>query len=416
MSITRQILLSLLLVAVVGGGWLLYQRPELVFGPVEESADSGRPGGPASGPGSGGGGPGGARPGGPGQTLVVVAAVETDDSGTEVRSIGTAAATRSVTLYPQVSGIVTSVDFTPGSEVTAGQVLLRLDSADQQVALDRASIALDAARETLDRAERLERSGNVTASALSDARKAVQQAEIDVRMAELDLAKRTIRAPFDGVIGLTDISVGDLVSSQSAIATVADMSSVTVAFDIPERIAGQVAVGTEVTATAAALPGVTIRGRVSAIDNRIDSATRTMRVEATLPNDAAALKPGMAITTDLSVDGETRPSVPSLAIQWDRDGSFVWKLDDGDKVRRTPVQIVSRRSGTVTVAGDIRPGDEVVVEGVLRLREGMMVTKVNDAAAPTAVPSAAPGDETGPVSGSGPGAAPRAAARIREAG
>ncbi len=114
-----------------------------------------------------------------------------------------------------------------------------------------------------------------------------------------------------------------------------------------------------------------------------------MRVEATLPNDAAALKPGMAITTDLAVEGETRPSVPSLAIQWDRDGSFVWKLD-GDKVHRTPVQIVSRRSGTVTVAGDIQPGDEVVVEGVLRLRDGMTVAKVGDTAAPEAAPAAEP--------------------------
>jgi RND family efflux transporter MFP subunit len=417
MSIARQILLSLFLVVVVGGGWILYQRPAFVFGAVEESGESSRPAGSAAGgPGGPGGGQGNPRPGGFGQTLVVTAPVGTDDSGTEVRSIGTAAAARSVTLFPQVSGIVASVDFTPGTEVTGGQVLLRLDSEDQQVALDRATIALDAARESLDRAERLEKTGNVTASALSDTRLAVQQAEIDVRMAELDLAKRTIRAPFDGVIGLTDVSVGDLISSQSAIATVADMSSVTVAFDIPERIVGQIAVGEDVTATAAALPGVTISGRVSAIDNRIDTATRTMRVEATLPNDSAALKPGMAITTDLSVEGETRPSVPSLAIQWDRDGSFVWKLD-GETVHRTPVQIVSRRSGTVTIAGDIEPGDEVVVEGVLRLREGMTVVKVGDTAAPEVAPGAEPqGEEPGAVSGPGPASAPRAAAKMREAG
>jgi RND family efflux transporter MFP subunit len=415
MSIARQILLSLFLVVVVGGGWILYQRPAFVFGTVEESGETSRPAGSAAG-GPGGGGQGAPRPGGFGQTLVVTAPVGTDDSGTEVRSIGTAAAARSVTLYSQVSGIVASVDFTPGAEVAAGQVLLRLDSEDQQVALDRANIALDAARESLDRAERLEKTGNVTASALSDARQAMKQAEIDVRMAELDLAKRTIRAPFDGVIGLTDVSVGDLIGSQTAIATVADMSSVTVAFDIPERIVGQIAVGESVTATAAALPGVTIKGRVSAIDNRIDTATRTLRVEATLPNDAAALKPGMAITTDLSVQGETRPSVPSLAIQWDRDGSFVWRLDGG-KVHRTPVQIVSRRSGTVTIAGDLRPGDEVVVEGVLRLREGMTVVKVGDTAAPEAAPGGKPpGEEPGAVSGSGPASAPRAAAKMREAG
>ena len=123
----------------------------------------------------------------------------------------------------------------------------------------------------------------------------------------------------------------------------------------------------------------------------------------------------MAITTDLSVAGETRPAVPSLAIQWDREGSFVWKLD-GDKVHRTPVQIVSRRSGTVTIAGDIAPGDEVVVEGVLRLREGMTVAKAGGTPEPEVAPAAKPVAEEPAVSGSSPPAAPRAAAKMREAG
>jgi multidrug efflux pump subunit AcrA (membrane-fusion protein) len=143
-----------------------------------------------------------------------------------------------------------------------------------------------------------------------------------------------------------------------------------------------------------------------------------MRVEATLPNEAADLKPGMAVTTDLSVAGQTRPSVPSLAIQWDRDGSFVWKLD-GDKVTRVAVQIVARRSGTVTVAGELSPGDEVVVEGVLRLREGMTVVKADETGEvqPTPAPAAKPAvEEPGPVSGSETPATPRAAAKMREAG
>ncbi len=418
MSIPRQLLLSVLLVVLVGGAFLLYQRPELVFGAVEQPGDATRPAGPALGGGGGPGGAAGGRPGGFGQTLVVTAPVTTDDSSTEVRAIGTATAVRAVTVYSQVAGIVTEIAFTPGTGVEAGQVLVQLDAADQEVALDRANVTLEAARETLDRSERLEKTGNVTASVLSDARKSVQQAEIDVRMAELDLAKRTIRAPFDGVIGLTDITVGDLVSSQTAIATVADMSSVTVAFDVPERVVGKIVTGEEITATAAAIPGVTFTGTINALDNRIDPATRMMRVEATLPNEAADLKPGMTVTTDLDVTGEAYPAVPSLAIQWDRQGSFVWKLD-GDKVHRTAVQIVARRSGTVTIAGDIVPGDEVVVEGVLRLREGMEVTRSGGPGVPEPAP-AAPAETETPEAVSGsetpPMATPRAAARAREAG
>jgi len=312
-------------------------------------------------------------------------------------------------IYPQVTGIVDDVAFTPGTPVDKDQVLVRLQDADQQVAVDLANIALDSAQQAVERAQRLSKSGNVTAVTLSDAKTAEQKAAIDLKSAQLDLAKRTIRAPFDGIIGLTDVSVGDLVTSSTAIATIADMSSVTVSFDVPERVAGQVAVGDEVNATAAAIPGVTITGKLSAIDNRIDPTTRTLKVQATLPNEAENIKPGMAINIAFSVAVTPRPAVPSLAIQWDRDGSFVWKAD-GDTVHRTAVQVVARRSGTVTVAGDLGKGDEVVVEGVLRLREGQKIAREGDGGE-TGPPAKA--NPPGPLSGQGTGGAGSAAAAER---
>ena len=108
------------------------------------------------------------------------------------------------------------------------------------------------------------------------------------------------------------------------------------------------------------------------MDSRVDPGSRTLKLEATLPNDADVLRPGMAMTMALSIPGEPRPAVPSLAVQWDRQGSFVWKLD-GDVVHRMPAQIIARRSGTVVLAADLAAGDDVVVEGVLRLREGISV-------------------------------------------
>lgn len=370
MSVPKQLLLSILIIAVAVGGWVLYQRPEVVFG----VADTGEASGPAgrSGPG-GGGGPG--RFGGP--TLVVTAPVEIDTTGTEIRAIGTAAAAREVTLYPQVTGVVTDVAFAPGSTVSKGRELLNLEDADQQVAVDLAMLALDSAKKAVERAERLSESGNVTAVTLSDARTAEQKATIDLRSAEIELAKRTIKAPFDGVIGLADISVGDLVSSSTAIATIADMSSVTVSFEIPERAVGQIALGQPVFATAASAPGITINGELSAIDNRVDPVTRSLKVEATLPNDAADLRPGMAINIAFSIAATPRPTVPSLAIQWDREGSFVWKLD-GDVATRTPVQVIARRSGKVIVASELAEGEEVVVEGVLRLSDGQKVSRAGE--------------------------------------
>jgi RND family efflux transporter MFP subunit len=257
--------------------------------------------------------------------------------------------------------------------VREGQPLIRLDDAEQQVAVDRARIALDAARVTLDRSEQLSETNNITTAALNEARTAVQGAEIDLRGAEVELAKRTVVAPFGGTIGLTDVTIGDLVNSSKAIATLDDMSTVTVAFEVPERASGRVTVGQPLTATTAALAGETFAGEVSAVDSRVDPVARTLKVEASLPNEANVLKPGMALNIVIGFPGIEHPAVPSLAVQWDRDGPYVWKVVD-DSVTRVGVDIVGRRSGIVLVAGaDLSAGDEVVVEGLQRLREGARV-------------------------------------------
>ena len=381
MSATRQIVLSLIVVLIAAAGWYAYDQGWLAKqqgggGPAVAGQGSGagagaaRAGGNAGAAGQRGQGFAGGR-GGP--VLVVTAPVGVDDTGVDVRAIGTVAAAQEVTLYPQDSGIVVALGFTPGAKVAKGQMLVRLDDSDQQVALEKAKIALDTAQSALDRAGQLAKTNNITTVALTDARSAQQNAAIGLKAAEIDLAKRTITAPFAGIIGLTDIGVGDLISSSKAIATVDDMSKVTVAFDVPERASGLVAVGQPVSASTAAIAGQTFAGTVSAVDNRVDPVARTLRVEATLPNDANALKPGMALTVAMSFPGQRHPSVPSLAVQWDRTGAYVWKIADGG-AHRVAVQILGRRSGAAIVSGELAENDAVVVEGLQRLREGSKVT------------------------------------------
>ena len=388
MSVTRQIVLSILVVVAAAAGWFAYDRA--MVSPAAEGDATAR-----TERGGGIGAPGFARGGG---APVIVAAVETDDIGLEVRAIGTVAAVRAVTLFSEATGIVADVAFAPGTRVTAGDVLVRLGDADQQIAVERARIALDIATASSERADQLARSNNITAVALTDARNAVLRAEIDKRSAEIDLAKRTVTAPFDGTIGLTDLSVGDLLTPSKPIATLDDMSTVTVAFDLPERASGRVAVGQQVSATTVALPDRVFTGTVSAVDSRVDPTSRTLKVEARLPNDANVLRPGMAVSVALSFAGEQRPVVPSAAVQWDRGGAYVWRLD-GDVVHRADVRIVGRRSGTVVVAGGLTADDTVVVEGLQRLREGTTVTLIGDAA-----DTAGDGGGDGPRRPPGPGA------------
>ncbi len=404
MSAIKQIVLSLVVIVIAAGAWFAYDRGyfssagdpvSVASRPAGSAASGGPPGGGAGRPAGGearGGVPGGGGGFGRAATPVVAASVGTDNNSLDVHAIGTVAAARAVTLFPQVTGIVTAIDFTPGTKVDADAALVHLDNADQQVAVDKAKIALDSAQAALTRSEQLAKSNNISSVALTDAQSAVQKAQIDLKSAQLDLAKRTVTAPFAGTIGLTDITVGDLVSSSKAIATLDDMSTVTVAFDVPERASGRVAVGQDVTATTEALAGQRFQGSISAVDSRVDPVSRTLRVEATLPNNANVLKPGMALTIDMSFPGQDHPAVPSLAVQWDRDGSYVWKLD-GSTVHRINIDIVDRRSGTVIVVGDLQPGDSVVSEGGQRLREGAKVNVVDsgeNAGAPAATDAESP--------------------------
>jgi RND family efflux transporter MFP subunit len=163
---------------------------------------------------------------------------------------------------------------------------------------------------------------------------------------------------------------------------------------VPERWSARITKGQAIEASASALPGSKFSGKISGIDNRVDQTTRTLRLEAELQNPDQVLKAGMAITVELEFDMADQLAVPSLAVQWDRRGSYVWKVTDG-AVRRTEVAIVRRESGLVVVAGEIKAGDRVVIEGLLRLREGAKVNEVDET--PTIVEESPPADEGVPA-------------------
>ncbi len=345
---------------------------------------------------------------GGGAVNVVTAQVESDTLGDTVMSLGTAKATRSVTLYPEVSGTVAEVDVVPGKTVAAGDLLVRLEDDEQKVAVEKAQIALQQTQDMLARQQSLAKSKTISDVALSDSKTAMRMAEVELKSAGIDLGRRSIKAPFSGVTGLTDLSIGDFVTTSTALATIDDFSTMRVDFEVPERWAGRVVNGQSITATAQAFPGSKFDGKITGVDNHVDQTTRTLRMRAELANDDGALKTGMAILVSLQFDRASDLTVPSLAVQWDRRGSFVWKVVDG-AARRSDVAIVRRHSGIVVVKGDVQQGDRVVVEGLLRLREGAKVNEVNET--PDIVedtPPAVGGNETTPaVSGAGTAASTR---------
>src|SRR5690606_11759548 len=143
--------------------------------------------------------------------------------------------------------------------------------------------------------------------------------------AELELRKRTIVSPIDGTVGLFQVSPGNAVSPQSVVTTIEDNSHIVISFWVPERYATAIVSGMPVEASAVALPGEKLGGEVTAVDNRIDPASRTLKVQARVGNDSGRLRPGMSFQVSLSFPGEEFPAVDPLAIQWSSDGAYVWK-------------------------------------------------------------------------------------------
>ncbi|WP_102958781.1 efflux RND transporter periplasmic adaptor subunit [Mangrovicella endophytica] len=330
-----------------------------------ETAENSRGGGNGR---SGGGGRRGSR-----EPLVVSDPVRTATTRDRLKAIGTGEAVQSVSVYSDSTGIVTEVGFKSSDAIEAGQALITLQNDTETLALDRARIATAAATDKLERYKRLQSARTITSVELGDVQRELEVAQLDMRSAEVALSKRRIFAPISGRVGIVNVDVGDLIGSQTAIATIDDRSKVKVIFYTPESFVPQLKLGAEVTAATSARAGKVYRGVISAIDSRLDEASRTLRTEATLDNAADELRPGMSFSLTLAFPGETFPSVDPLAIQWQREGPYVWKIVDG-KAAKTPVQIVERNIDRVLVTADaLAEGDAVATEGVQSLRDGVTV-------------------------------------------
>ncbi len=378
----RQILVSLVIVGAAAAAYVF-----LVPGAPEQLAKWGIElpiAAPAEAAVAQAGGQGGAQrggaPGGRGgaRTMVVVTApVVLATINDKLTAIGEGAAAHSVTVMSPATGTLAELVVTPGQDVAAGAVIGRLDADAEQIAYERAKLTFDDAQAALERTTTLSKANNATTVQVNAAQLAFNTADLALKNAELDLRKRTIATPIAGTVGLFQVNPGNTVTGQSVVTTIEDTSHIRVSFWVPERYAGSISVGMPVTAAAVALPGQTIAGQVSAVDNRIDPTSRTLQVEAQIANDDGKLKPGMSFSVSMTFPGETFPSVDPLAVQWSSQGAYLWRHVD-HKVERVPVQIIQRNSDGILVKADLKEGDQVVTQGVQQLTEGATVRLLDD--------------------------------------
>ncbi|MCE6961318.1 efflux RND transporter periplasmic adaptor subunit [Cereibacter sphaeroides] len=372
MSLLKQSLLVLAVAAALLVIWVLYvpaARPLLArvgllepmarIGIVAEDAEAEAAPGPQRG-----------GPGGPVRVLASAPAERLLNA--VVTAVGTARAVRSVTVSPEVEGRVAAIGAVSGGRVAAGAVLVELDSEAARIAVDRANLVLADTREDLERVRRLSGSGATTDIARQEAELAEKTAELELQQARFELSQHRILAPFDGWVGIIEIEVGDRVNRGDAITRIDDRSSLLVDFRVPERVVGQIGLSDAITATALSGSQEPLEGTISALDNRVDEASRTLRVQATIRNADDRLRAGMAFSIRLALPGEPRPAVDPLAIQWGSEGAYVWVVRGG-KAERVAIQILQRDEEAVLIQAALRPDDLVVTEGVQSLRPGATV-------------------------------------------
>ncbi|MEW4448915.1 efflux RND transporter periplasmic adaptor subunit [Qipengyuania sp. JC766] len=293
----------------------------------------------------------------------------------EIEAIGSARAATSAEIFAETAGRVTDVLFTAGDYVRNGEPLLSLDARQERLAVEAARVQVREADQLLGRYRRIEDTGAISESQIEAGETALASARVALEQAQAALADRTVRAPFSGHVGLTEIDRGDRVNDSTPVTQIDQRGTLYVDFPAPEAVFNALRPGQVVQVTPFSDPSRTIDARVVTTDTRISQDSRDFIVRTAIPNSDDQLRPGMSFRVVFSRAGEARPVVPEEAIVWGGEGSHIFVVREGT-ARRIPVTITSRRDGLVFVDGAVNRNDRVIVEGVQKVRDGQEIRLV----------------------------------------
>jgi membrane fusion protein (multidrug efflux system) len=326
-----------------------------------------------------GGAPGGGRPGGgfagrpaADPPLVSVGRAHHEQLYDVVQALGTAQANESVTLTAKVQDTVRRVNFEDGDYVEQGAVLLELTNQEEEAALAEARANLNDAQSQLRRLEELSNRGLTAASELDVARSRADAMQARLNSVVARLRDRLIQAPFSGLLGFRKVSPGTLLTPNTPITSIDDIATIKLDFTVPETFLGAMNPGAKVVAKSVSFPGREFEGVVRTVGSRVDPVTRAVTVRAHIPNKDRALRPGMLLTVDVLTAQHDALVVPEGAVFQVQDRAYVYRLD-GHTARQQQIEIGARRFGVVEVLGGLEDGDPIVVEGIVKLRDGIEV-------------------------------------------
>jgi membrane fusion protein (multidrug efflux system) len=339
-------------VAVVCAAWAIYATQHR--------------GAPASGP------PQTGQARGNAPAFVTLAPVRAERVSQKLEALGNARANESVDVSAKSSNIVTAVKFRDGERVRRGQVLVQLDDAQVRADAAAAEAALTESESQYNRSRELLSTQALSKSSFDQLEATMKANRARLQSAQARLEDTVIRAPFSGRVGLRRVSVGTLISPGAVITTLDDTSVIKLDFSIPENFVASLREGLAVRATAPAFPGRSFAGKVASIDSRVDVATRSVTVRALLANEDGALKPGMFLNVSLANDEREALVIPEEALTPEAERQFVFVVTDG-KAERREVRIGGRRPGSVEILAGLAAGEQIVIEGTQKVRDGSAV-------------------------------------------
>ena len=304
-----------------------------------------------------------------------------------VNAIGSVVAIRGVTVSADLPGIVQKISFESGAPVAAGDVLVQLDTREEQAQLADAEAQRELASVNFRRTEELVKEGVI--SRLEYDRATAEQRTRDAKVVQIraTIARKTIRAPFSGMLGIRQVNLGQYLAGGAPIVPLQALDPIYVNFSVPQQVVSRLKAGQTVHAAPDEGDATDFTGRVTAIDSVVDPATRNVQVQATFPNHERRLHPGMFVQTKLSFgSSESVITLPASAISFAPYGDSVFLVADikGPKgetyrgVRQQFVKLGATRGDQVAVTSGVKAGDEVVTSGLFKLRNGAAVKPNNN--------------------------------------
>jgi membrane fusion protein, multidrug efflux system len=336
----------------------------------------------------------------PPPTAVTTVSAKRETWPSTLTVIGTAEAIQGVTVSADLPGTIDKIHFESGQWVHEGDILVELDTRQERAQLANLEAQRDLAKVNYDRAQQLVKEGVISRSEYDSATAQQKATEAQVGDIKAAIARKTIHAPFSGVLGIRQVSLGQYLAAGQAIVSLQSLNPIYVNFGVPQQDSLKIASGHVLRITDNDLPGISFAGRITALDSVINEQTRNIQVQATVANKDNKLRPGMYVQVELPL-GSSRDVIPlpASAINYAPYGDSVFVLTDMKDakghvyrgVRQQVVKIEGGRGDQVGIVSGLNPGDEVVSSGTFRLRTGAAV-EVNNTVKPENNPNPKPED------------------------